>query len=121
MLWLCVCVLFVFSVVVVWSCGGVVVWLRDCVKKNPWKTPLCVDSKRLRVLIQNVLVCTSTHGDVLNRDTEAFRIYTRRVTASGKMLPGNHYGLFTGIRGLLPDPGYACRNELQKKNPVGNH
>ena len=37
----CVCVLFVFIVVVVWSCGGVVVWLRDCVKKISGKLP-CV-------------------------------------------------------------------------------
>ena len=31
----------------------------------------CVDSKRLRVCIQNVSVCASTHGDVLQVYTEA--------------------------------------------------
>ena len=37
-----------------------------------------------------------------------------------KMLPGTHKSLFTEIRGLLPDPSHACRNELQKKT-AGNH
>ena len=36
----------------------------------------CVDSKRLRVCIQNVRVCAGTHGDVLQVHTEALT-YTR--------------------------------------------
>ena len=68
------CGVWVCGVVVVWSCRRVVLW---CVYS---KTPPCVDSKRLRVYIQNVPVCTSTtstclktcgrgastHGNVLN-------------------------------------------------------
>ena len=88
---LCCCVCGVWVCLV---CGVCVVWHAE----KPWKhpcvapdTPPCVDSKRPRVYRHHALVfktcgrAAGTHGDVLNRHTEACReLHTGDARARGR-------------------------------------
>ena len=79
--WLCacdvccfvLCVVVLYVLLVVWCC----VVLCGVVRLGMRKTPPCVDSKRLRVYVQHVPVCTgktpacSTHVGVFRVHTEA--------------------------------------------------
>ena len=96
----CLCLRVVWCV---WCCGGlwcvVVCVVCVCGVVSP-----CVRSKRLRVLVQNVPVCTGTtrtcvttcgrgagtHGDVLNLHTEVFGTNTRKRGGRGGRGEGGH-------------------------------
>ena len=109
----------VAMVVVVCGCvrcrGVCVVWYGKR-KKHP-----CVDSKRHRVYIQNVPVCTGTartcrntcarvaglHGDVLNAHTEAFWTDTRRRGGPSSVLHAKK----------CPRRVLACPREVHQRKP----